>query len=247
MTTRSQGLSHWSAKSTGPGHFRHHGLAHPLDNPPSPSAHLLFCSLTPCERRTAWKHQSSRKKAPGAILCDLFGMVKWPFQRLSDLQLGDTKVTTWITWTLGTPTNLSRCRFFGGREMCGSFWFTGLCSQGIHRMGGNQCQTFLSWTGKKTHSHKNALKPLRHRNLQWPLQFTANRKSKLPTWNIEILLQLLKVSSCESSPNSDCWPLMLEKKSLIGSWHCSQRRLHRWIFPEPLQMVPVAAQITWWI
>ena len=28
-----------------------------------------------------------------AILCDLFGMVKWPFQRLNDLQLGDKKVT----------------------------------------------------------------------------------------------------------------------------------------------------------
>ena len=27
-----------------------------------------------------------------AILCDLFGMLKWPFQRLSDLQLGDKKV-----------------------------------------------------------------------------------------------------------------------------------------------------------
>ena len=27
-----------------------------------------------------------------AILCDLFGMVKWPFQRLPDLQLGDKKV-----------------------------------------------------------------------------------------------------------------------------------------------------------
>ena len=28
-----------------------------------------------------------------AIVCDLFGMVKWPLQRLSDLQLGDQKVT----------------------------------------------------------------------------------------------------------------------------------------------------------
>ena len=28
-----------------------------------------------------------------AILCALFGMVKWHFQRLSDLQLGDQKVT----------------------------------------------------------------------------------------------------------------------------------------------------------
>ena len=28
-----------------------------------------------------------------AILCDLFGIVKWPFQRLRDLQLGDKKIT----------------------------------------------------------------------------------------------------------------------------------------------------------
>ena len=28
-----------------------------------------------------------------AILCDLFGMVKWPFKWLSDLQIGDEKVT----------------------------------------------------------------------------------------------------------------------------------------------------------
>ena len=28
-----------------------------------------------------------------AVLCDLFGMVKWSFHRLSDLQLGDRKVT----------------------------------------------------------------------------------------------------------------------------------------------------------
>ncbi len=27
------------------------------------------------------------------ILCDLFGMVKWPFQGISDLQLGDKKAT----------------------------------------------------------------------------------------------------------------------------------------------------------
>ena len=32
-----------------------------------------------------------------ASLCDPFGMVKWPFKWLSDLQLGDEKVTTWIT------------------------------------------------------------------------------------------------------------------------------------------------------
>ena len=28
-----------------------------------------------------------------AILCDLFGTVKWPFQMISDLQLEDKKVT----------------------------------------------------------------------------------------------------------------------------------------------------------
>ena len=33
-----------------------------------------------------------------AILCDLFGMSKWPFQRLSHLQLGDIKRSLWITW-----------------------------------------------------------------------------------------------------------------------------------------------------
>ena len=33
-----------------------------------------------------------------AILCDLFGMSKWPFQRLSDLQLGDIERPLWITW-----------------------------------------------------------------------------------------------------------------------------------------------------
>ena len=29
----------------------------------------------------------------GAIICDLFGMVKCPFQRVNDLQLGDQQVT----------------------------------------------------------------------------------------------------------------------------------------------------------
>ena len=36
------------------------------------------------------KHQNQ------VIQSDLFGMVKWPFQGLSDLQLGDKKVTAWI-------------------------------------------------------------------------------------------------------------------------------------------------------
>ena len=36
-----------------------------------------------------WKNLAK----PLAILCDLFGMVKWPFQGVSDLQLGDEKVT----------------------------------------------------------------------------------------------------------------------------------------------------------
>ena len=33
------------------------------------------------------------KKPPGNSAGDLLGMVKWPFQRLSDLQQGDKKVT----------------------------------------------------------------------------------------------------------------------------------------------------------
>ena len=44
------------------------------------------------------RYQKHNEADPGknkhlAILCDLFGMVKWPFQGLSDLQLGDQKVT----------------------------------------------------------------------------------------------------------------------------------------------------------
>ena len=36
-----------------------------------------------------------------AIVCELFRMVTtWSLQRLSDLQIGDKKVTAWITWKL---------------------------------------------------------------------------------------------------------------------------------------------------
>ena len=45
-----------------------------------------------------WETKRSLKKGSPfwnigrqAILCDLFGMVRWPFQGLSDLQLGDEK------------------------------------------------------------------------------------------------------------------------------------------------------------
>ena len=38
-----------------------------------------------------------------ALLCDLFGMVKWPFKWLSDFQIGDQKVRSWITWKPKNP------------------------------------------------------------------------------------------------------------------------------------------------
>ena len=60
---------------------------------------------------TLW-HWSGRKKKhktkPLAILCDLFGMVKWPLQRLSDLQLVDEKVTL---------DHLAFCLFFFGTKI----------------------------------------------------------------------------------------------------------------------------------
>ena len=37
--------------------------------------------------------RKQKKRRGLAVLCALFGMVKWPFQRLSDLQLGNQKVT----------------------------------------------------------------------------------------------------------------------------------------------------------
>ncbi len=43
-----------------------------------------------------------------AILCDLFGMVKWPFKGLSDLQLGNQKVTL----NHLVPSIYSKCLFY---------------------------------------------------------------------------------------------------------------------------------------
>ena len=66
---------------------------------------MISAQKWPHERRAKWlgannSHGASGleflmffgRKLPPVILCDLFGMVKWPFQRLSDLQLGDKKV-----------------------------------------------------------------------------------------------------------------------------------------------------------
>ena len=48
-----------------------------------------------------------------AILCDLSGMVKWPSRKVvGDLQLGDRKVTAWITWYLNHPKNFPNAFFF---------------------------------------------------------------------------------------------------------------------------------------
>ncbi len=60
--------------------------------------------LQPNNLFQSWTQKSANKKQQKgwclAILCDLFGMVKWPFKGLSDLQLGDQKVTAWITWVV---------------------------------------------------------------------------------------------------------------------------------------------------
>ena len=68
---------------------------HPPKNPPPPPKRKQI---------NKWKNNKcirnkSIKNEYLAILCDLFGMVKWPFQRFSDL-LGDEKVTAWITWCI---------------------------------------------------------------------------------------------------------------------------------------------------
>ena len=50
-----------------------------------------------------------------AIHCDLFGMVKWPFSMVvGDLQLGDEKVTAWITW--------KKWPYFFGKVPFGGLW-----------------------------------------------------------------------------------------------------------------------------
>ena len=65
-----------------------------------------------------------KKSAPGiyvylAILCDLFGMVKWPFQRINDLQLGDNKVMAWIIWYY--YQNISKSLSMGSTSTCSKF------------------------------------------------------------------------------------------------------------------------------
>ena len=41
----------------------------------------------------AWQRKIECRNQSQVILCDFFGMVKWAFQMLSDLQVGDQKVT----------------------------------------------------------------------------------------------------------------------------------------------------------
>ena len=56
----------------------------------------FFLHKPPIQSIGVWTNCSETRNFL-AILCDLFGMAKQPFQRLSDLQ-ADEKVTAWITW-----------------------------------------------------------------------------------------------------------------------------------------------------
>lgn len=47
------------------------------------------------------------KPSTDSWLGDLCGMVKWPLQTLSDLQLEDKKVTAWITWLKSVDVAIS--------------------------------------------------------------------------------------------------------------------------------------------
>ena len=56
--------------------------------------HMLFRTGPLCCRSSQNPTKRENKKRLFQVIqSDLFGMVKWPFQRLSDLQLGDKKVT----------------------------------------------------------------------------------------------------------------------------------------------------------
>ena len=72
-----------------------------------------------------------------AILCDLFGMVKRPFQRLSDLQLG-IKRSLWITWYLMSQKSFNQ-------NIVRYFWpETPPCTHWNHRENGGK----KPWEGK---------------------------------------------------------------------------------------------------
>ena len=69
-------------------------------------------SNIPAKKKT-WNRWNRRKVGAFWKVCvfflviqsDLFGMFEWPFKGLSDLQLGDRKVTAWITWLLFVDLN----------------------------------------------------------------------------------------------------------------------------------------------
>ena len=64
--------------------------------PNTQSAHSYVLTL---DHRLKLPRYGKTRQTPCNSAGALFGMVKtWPFQRLSDLQLGDWRVTNWITW-----------------------------------------------------------------------------------------------------------------------------------------------------
>ena len=217
MTTRSQGLSHWSAETDGtrsrPGH---HGKT-PIHSTHLPGNRDTSCSAA--SRRASAARRGNinppEKKTPLAILLVTFlGRLSDPFQRFfaTSTIRGWKIFSTWITWTL-FPTNLSRLSILFGRS--GDVWLilmeTGFCSQGPG-FPTDWWEINVRPFSRKTMFRQTCFETIETYYLQWSLHFTANRKLQLPTWNIEFLLRLLKVSSYESSPDSDCWPLMFENK-----------------------------------
>ena len=66
-----------------------------------------------------WNIQQQQQ--PGNSLCPFWDGDPWPLQRLSDVQLGDEKVTTWITWnTMFAAVHRTSWRFSSISARCWS-------------------------------------------------------------------------------------------------------------------------------
>ena len=77
---------------------------------------------------------------PGqAILCDLFGMLKWLFQRLSDLRLGDRKVTLNLASLSYKNSQKAEHSFAGFRTLTGPYPFWLLYWRFFHFSGYASC------------------------------------------------------------------------------------------------------------
>ena len=135
-----------------------------------------------------------------AILCALFGMFKWPFQRLSDLQLGDKKghfespgwcFCCWSLWSWIYKLNINS---------------TGFC-QADHLFPGPDLQPKKILRHSFTWSvERNDRRPLGPMKGLWKRDAVKTLKAPWSYWDVLVrlskwIISPLNISRLDTSPN----------------------------------------------